>query len=644
MIENYQKCCQCKEHKKEEDILTYYENNTKFSICKNCFEKNLLSNHQTFLNNPVHTNSNLSKFGFASKNEDKKLDLNEPIKKNVESFLLNKKRRVTKKIIFKKKKTEKNFDKFEAIINKLIFISAEKNKLIMTSKLKKQFKNKTCDACGRKKLIKKKKMINFLTLNDFINFFDELYNTIEKEENKELLKKISQIKYNQILEQQKTYLNMKLKNKTLDLSFERRIICFFCIRQSLIKSNGINLLWEKLMPEIDKKEKKKTDAFPGFESILITNNKTNGNIFSESQIKADNNDTDKNNTLDEDINLILNDRNANIFDLILGDEEGEGDGEVNDIDNISDENKSIKNKINNNLNSGDFKKINETKKDKNKLKKGKINVKENKILFKKTIENDNKSNQISNINKLNNLNNININNSCLNNLNNINNNNYNVNDKNKNINIINMNNINNINQFNEPNFINKNNEPIQPLFYDINSTPSLPNQANSFYKSNLINNNSGISNIGYLNNGFVPNEESLYDRLNNQLGNLKNKLSLMSNLNNSRIANNINSNNDSQIFIMNNSLREYLSHFQNSMHIISNYMNNISDMLDKYSCINDNSLSLMNSMINGTISTQNLIQLKNNNNHFSQLLNYNYNIQKMNTELCDIINKHLNHS
>ena len=72
------------------------------------------------------------------------------------------------------------------------------------------------------------------------------------------------------------------------------------------------------------------------------------------------------------------------------------------------------------------------------------------------------------------------------------------------------------------------------------------------------------------------------------------------------------------------------------MHLISNYMNNISDMLEKYSCINENSLSLMNSMIQGTISTQNIMQLKNNNNHF--------NIQKMNTELCDIINKHLNHS
>ena len=78
------------------------------------------------------------------------------------------------------------------------------------------------------------------------------------------------------------------------------------------------------------------------------------------------------------------------------------------------------------------------------------------------------------------------------------------------------------------------------------------------------------------------------------------------------------------------------------MYYVLNYMNNINDMLEKYSCINEQSLSLMDSMINGNINTDSIMQLKNNNNLFSQLLNYNYNIQRMNTELFDIINKYLN--
>ena len=648
MIENYPKCCQCKELKKEEDLLAYYVNNCKFTICKKCFEKNLPSNPQSFPDNPVKDNSNLSQFSIILKKEDKKLDLNEPIKKNDDLFLLNKKRRFTKKIIFKRKKIENNLDKFEGIIYKIINALAEKSKLrlIITSKSKEKCKNKICYICKRKKLTKSNKMIKFMSLNDIINVIGELYNSIEQEENKQLLINNSQIKYNQILEQKKNYLNMKSIIKGQDLPLNKRgIICFFCIYQLLINNNLINTLWEKVKPFEDKKEKQNTEVFTGFESILISNNnKNNANVFNESQIKEENNESDKNNTLDEDLNLLLNDKNANIFDLILGDEE---EGEINDIDNNSDENKSTKNKNNNIINNNDSKRTNEAKKDK-KIKKMKINTKENKILFKKTIEMNNGPNQFSNMNKMNVLNNnINLNNPCIGNLNNINNNvnnnNCNVNDRNKNINIINMNNINNINQFNEPNYINKNTEPIQPLYYNIKSTPSPANQPNSLYNSNLINNNS-LNNLGFLNNSFTPNEESIYDRLSNQLGSLKTKLNLISNLNNSRIANSSNLNNDLQVIIANNSFKEYLSYFQNSMHLISNYMNNISDMLEKYSCINENSLSLMNSMIQGTISTQNIMQLKNNNNHFSQLLNYNYNIQKMNTELCDIINKHLNHS
>jgi hypothetical protein len=204
-----------------------------------------------------------------------------------------------------------------------------------------------------------------------------------------------------------------------------------------------------------------------------------------------------------------------------------------------------------------------------------------------------------------------------------------------------MNNINNINQYNDSNYAQKNTEQIQPLFYN-NYFNSTSGQNNPIYNQNIINNIDN-NNLGYLNNNYPENAESIYNRLTNQLENLKNKLNLITNLNNSRIAKNNNINNDLQLFISKNIIKDNLFFFQNSMHLILNYMNNISDMLNKFSCINENSLGLMNSMINGTISTDNLMQLKNNSNHFSQLLNYNYNIQKMNTELCDIINNHLYH-
>lgn len=626
MIENYPKCCQCGQVRKEEEILAYFVNNSKFYLCKMCFEKNLITNSQSIKDNPQPNDTNLSQVKIILNNENKKLDLNEPIKKNDDSFLLNKKRRISKKIIFKKSKSEKNLDKFTNIINNLIFLSADKNKLIIISKIKNKSKNKTCNLCKKTKLIKEKKMIKFSSSNDFNNFFDEFFKIISLDENKQNLIKISQTKYNQILQQENNYLNIKTMKKGQDLSFKsNEIICLLCIHDVLLKNNGIKLLWENLVSQDEKNEKKNLEILSGLENMLINTSKNNPNHFSEND-KKEENKMEKSNIVEDDINQFFNDKKANIFDLILGDEEGDHD--INDIENNSDEYKSIKNKNNN-----ENQKVSDTKKDK-KIKKGKS--RENKVTFKKTVENYNIPSQNTINNNINQSNICTINNINQNINNNIENNNYGINDKN--INIVNMNNINNINQFNDQKYIKKNLDQIQPLFYNLNYSPPS-NQGNPLFKSNILNGN----NIGYLNNAFTSNEESIYDRLNNQLASLKNKLSLISNLNNSRMANSNTLNSDLQILVSNNIFKENLFYFQNSMHIILNYMDNISEMLDKYSCINENSLALMNSMINGNINTESLIQLKNNSNYFSQLLNYNYNIQKMNTELCDIINKHLNH-
>ena len=634
MIESSSNCSHCGVLKKKEEILTYFENNCKFTLCKKCFDKNIISHNASILDNSACNNSLASQVNIIIKNEDKKLDLNECLnectKKNDMPSFLYKKRRISKKIVFKRKKTEIK-DNFTNALNKLIYISADKNKLIITSKINKNFKNKKCDLCKTTKLIKEKKMLLFKNSNNFISFYDELYNNIEQDENKNYLIKCSQIKYNQIVEQHQIYLQLKKMNEGKEIIFKsNQIICFFCIYEFLMKNNGINLLWDDLLPDDNKR--KKLEMISSLENMLINTSKNIDTNINEVQIKEEDNKTDKNISLEDDINFYFNDKKANIFDLILGDEEGD-QGDLNDIENDSDE-KSSKNKKNNN----DNQRINESKKDK-KITKGKS--KENKITFKKIIGGYNPPNPNS-INSINNSNTKKFNNNINQNINFKNtNNNFDLNNKNKNINIINMNNINNINQYNDSNYAQKNTEQIQPLFYN-NYFNSTSGQNNPIYNQNIINNIDN-NNLGYLNNNYPENAESIYNRLTNQLENLKNKLNLITNLNNSRIAKNNNINNDLQLFISKNIIKDNLFFFQNSMHLILNYMNNISDMLNKFSCINENSLGLMNSMINGTISTDNLMQLKNNSNHFSQLLNYNYNIQKMNTELCDIINNHLYH-
>ena len=632
MTDNFSKCCHCGDLKKEEELLAYFVNNCKFTLCKNCFDKNIISNNKSYRNNSPSNNEHISQFNIIIKKEDeKKLDLNECTKSNDISFLLSKKRRLSKIIVFKRKKPE-IIDNFTNAINKLIYASAENNKLIITLKGNKKYRNKTCGLCKTKKLIKEKKMINFSTVNNVISFFDELYNSVEQDENRNYLIKYSQVKYNQIVEQKKTFQQLKSMKNGNDLNLKsNERLCFPCINELLIKNNGINLLWDNLFPEEDKIEKKNMEILSDIENILINTSKNIKTNFNDIQIKEEDNKTDKNIILDDDINYIFDGKKVNIFDLILGDEEDE-QGDLNDIENNSDE-KSSKNKLNNN---NDNQKMNESQKDK-KVTKGKS--KEKKITFKKTIgcynppiQNDLNNIKIRNFNKINDntINqNINTNNNNINN---------NYGDKNKNINIINMNNINNINQLNDSIYAPNNSEQIHPFLYKNYYNPSS-NQNNPIYNSNIINNINN-NNLGY---NYPQNEETIYDKLTNQLDSLKIKLNLISNLNNSRIAKSNIINNDLQFLISNTIFKDNLFFFQNSMHLILNYMNNISEMLEKYSFISENSLRLMNSMINGTISKENLMQLKNNSNYFSQLLNYNYNIQKMNTELCDIINKHLNH-
>ena len=363
---------------------------------------------------------------------------------------------------------------------------------------------------------------------------------------------------------------------------------------------------EKSIPE----PIKNFETISGLEDMIIYPNKNGSNNYNQNEDKGEKNKNNIKNNLGfndmNELNNIFNDKKGkNIFDLIL---DGEEENEISDLEVISDENKEIKNK-----NNAENKKINENKNNK-KIKKGKS--KEKKVKFKKAILNINQTNK-------NNKNNI------------ANKNNNEIKDKN----LININIQNDINKFNEPTLMKKNNEQNQPLFY--NTLNFNPSQNNIFYNNNqnMINNNLS----GYISNNQNINKESFCDRLNNELSFLKNQLNLISNTKNNKIANNQNINSEQQILNSNNNLKENLLFFNNSMHIILNYMNDIGEMLDKYSCINENSLSLMDSIINGNVGADSIIKLTNNNNYFSQLLNYNYNIQKMNTELCDMINKHLNH-
>ena len=69
--------------------------------------------------------------------------------------------------------------------------------------------------------------------------------------------------------------------------------------------------------------------------------------------------------------------------------------------------------------------------------------------------------------------------------------------------------------------------------------------------------------------------------------------------------------------------------------IILNYMNNIGELSDIYSYISGNTLSVMISIMNGMVSCNDIIQLKNIHYLFSKVLYFNYKIKMMNSELCN---------
>ena len=596
MSSNGSKNHECMKSKKEKENV----NNCKFSLTKNCVDYKSASNNQLVLDPNI---KDLNNVNIVLKNRENKIDSN-----NKDRYYLNKKKkRLSKKIIFKRTLKKDEIDAFKNILLKIINETAEKNKLIIFPKANKKI-DKNCDLCNKSKLDKENKILKFSSKNELFEFFQELFNALEQDKNREMLIKISSTKYNKIIEQKNFISQINLLDKNDLLSKKNKNFCYFCIKNYLIKNIGIKLIIENLKSDEEKtkvEKKKKFEIIDGFENMLINSSRNNIN---EQNLNEENNNK---NILLNDIN-IFNDKKENIFDLILGDEDiNDNENDINDLENYSEENKSIKNNFIDNKN-----KISEAKKEK-KNKKSKI--KENKITFKKEITiNKNNNNINDNINNINNVNNA-----------------MDINDKNnKNINIINMNNFNNINQFNDPKYTKKNSDQVQSILFNMNY---IPNHNNSYFKQKIINNN-----IGYLNNEFTSKEDSVDQRLNSQISNLKNKINYISNLNKSQMNNNLN-----ELPITpsssNNNYTENLNLLKNSMYTLINYISNISDMLDKYVSINENTLSLMNSLMNNSVNPDNVYQLKNNNNYFSQILSCNINIQKMNIELCDLINKHFYH-
>ena len=600
MIDHYNKCEKNGEKKKEEYLLISSPNNCKFSQSKDYIQKNYPIKSKSIQENLYENETNFNKINRLSKNEDKKLDLKDIKKSNNHQYFLNKKRkRISKKILFRHRNLEINLNELSIIIHTLIEKVGEKYKLLINSQSNKQYSKNICNYCHRADLVKENKTINFSSPNDFKGFYDSIFNIITNDEYKQKIIKISHSKYNKILENQKEINNIQMNN--IEDVFQNKSYCFICIYNSLINNKGLILLWNNFIP---KKEKLENKTKVG--DILISSNVNTENIFSD-KINFVNNILNKeniNNELNIEENINSNEKKPNIFDLILGDEND--DNNLNDLENLSEDNKSIKNKNN------------ENKKMDKKNKKYKIEKKkENKILFTRTKIDDN--NDINNINKTN----------------------FEVSDKKKNINIINMNNINNINQFNSQKFIKKNSEQTQSLLFNVNHNPISYNPSDQ----NIINNNAIIGCLnGFNNNSLInSNAESIYNKLNEQLLFLKNKLSLESNLNDTRIDNLNKICNEIPILISNVDLRDNLLYFKNSMQNIFTYMDNISSMLEKYTSINEQTLSLIGSMINGNLSVDDITKLKNNNNLFCDILNYNYNIKRMNTDLCDKIINYLNH-
>ena len=86
-------------------------------------------------------------------------------------------------------------------------------------------------------------MIKFTNSKNVFSFFDDLFKYIEQDKTKNYLNKYSKIKYNQIIEQHKYYLQLKEMNEGKDIIFDSiDIICFLCINESLSKKNGIMII------------------------------------------------------------------------------------------------------------------------------------------------------------------------------------------------------------------------------------------------------------------------------------------------------------------------------------------------------------------------------------------------------------------
>ena len=402
-----------------------------------------------------------------------------------------------------------------------------------------------------------------------------------------------------ILENEKDMINQINKLNPMETELVNKNICLFCIYNSLIKYKGINLLWDGFLSEDGQKFltiKKKFEIILGLEELLINPNKNNVNKNNENNIKEDNNiNTNinlikKGNLFLNDVN-ILNEKNLNIFNLILEDE----DGENYLIDNNTDETKSIKENDYNEKNSYTFNEI----KRKNIIQKSKIKSLNTKI------DNNDKLNK----NYLNNY------------MNDISTNHFELSDS------FIKNNINNINEFFEKNPEKRNNEQINPLLFDMNY-----NKNNKLMKTNTL--WKSIDYINSNNNIFLKeNEQSIYNRLNNQISFLKNTLNLKTNLNNEFLANNISAKND-EIFSLKD-INEKILLLKGLIQIILNYMNNIGELSDIYSYISGNTLSVMISIMNGMVSCNDIIQLKNIHYLFSKVLYFNYKIKMMNSELCN---------
>ena len=249
MIENNRKCSQCG---KNDDILPYYDTNCKSPICKKCLDKNLSSNSKYSQEKNISNNTNLDNVKIILKKEDKKLDSKESNKKEVDIIFLNKKkRRISKKIIFIRKKK----DEFKNIILKIINDTTSKNKF--QKGIKKSLSSsspspslssteKKCDLCNKSKFNKENKIIKFLSKNNFIKFFEILYNDLEQDKYKENLIKISPTKYYQIMEQKKNVTQIKI-NKGPSISTSPaspspstssknlKNFCYLCIYNYLLK-------------------------------------------------------------------------------------------------------------------------------------------------------------------------------------------------------------------------------------------------------------------------------------------------------------------------------------------------------------------------------------------------------------------------